>query len=303
MYAIESSAVLRGGASIVSAMALIGLIDNLIRVIAVDAGLWQFIAFRSAMACPLIILFCLMTGRRMRVHRFWPVLLRSCLISSAIIIYFGSLTLLPIASAGASLFTSPIFMLVISVTILRTRVGAVRVAAIAVGFVGMLLVLKPNPADFGPMMILPLMAGLLYAIGQLVTRRLCSKEDTIMILFGFFSAIGILGLIGLAILALAPIPDEVRSQAPFFLTGWSTPTRPFLFWTAVQAVGSLIAVAGLIRGYQIAEPTIVGVFEYSFLLFAGFWSWVFWSELPDQLGLLGIALIASAGTAIALRAR
>jgi drug/metabolite transporter (DMT)-like permease len=69
----------------------------------------------------------------------------------------------------------------------------------------------------------------------------------------------------------------------------------------MQAVGSLVAVACIVRSYQIAEPSYVAVFEYLFLLFAVFWGYVLWGDLPSVLGFAGLALIIGAGAVIVLR--
>ena len=208
---------------------------------------------------------------------------------------------MPIAIAGATLFTSPIFLLLFSVFIFRTPVGIWRVTAVILGFIGIVLVLKPNPRDLELFTLVPALAGMMYAIGQLVTRHKCSDEDTFVMLFGFFLGTGILGMLGMIALTIFSVPESWVASAPFVVTGWTVPTTDFLFWTAIQAIGSLIAVAGLIRGYQIAEPTYVGVFEYSFIVFAGFWGWVIWNEVIDAVSFVGIAAIISAGIIITIR--
>ena len=284
-------------------MVIIGLIDNFVPIIAAEAGLWQFHAIRSLVATPLIVLLVLARGRSLRPLRPWTVALRSILISASMLLYFGSLALMPIAEAGAGLFSSPIFVLIFSVLLFRTRVGIWRVSAVLAGFGGVLLVLKPDFTDLNVFVLFPLFAGAFYGISQLMTRHYCSREDTLVILLGFYTAIGIAGVGGLFVFTLWPAPDAWLSSAPFFTQGWVTPSKSFLFWTCLQSLGSLVGVAGLIRGYQMADPTYLGVFEYSFLLFAGFWGWVLWQQIPDAAALAGIAAIIGAGTAITIRSR
>ncbi len=287
---------------IVAAMSLIGLIDNFVRYIAEESGVWQFHMIRSIIACPVILCFCLIRQQSIKPRLFWAVALRSTLMASALVLYFGSITLMPIAEAGATLFGAPIFVLIFSVILFGTRVDRWRIIAVALGFSGMLLILRPDPQNLNVFALLPLLAGVLYALGQLTTRHLCSKEHTPVLLIGFFVALGILGLIGTVLFSLVRVPDSWQLAAPFFFTGWVYPTERFWFWTTIQALGSLVAVSGLIRGYQIAEPTYVAVFEYSFLIFAGFWGWILWQEKPDAIGFIGIFGIVAAGILITLRA-
>ena len=292
---------MRGGLLILASMALIGLIDNFVRFIAMEAGLWQFLFIRSLIVCPALLLFFLWKKSRIRPRRIWPVALRSVLVASAILIYFGSVSIMPIAAAGATLFSSPIFMLVFAVLWFQTKVGYRRIAAVAIGFAGVLLVLRPDINDLNLLTILPLLSGAFYALGQLITRHLCADENTSVVLFAFFLALGVMAAGGLVFFTFLEVPAAWRNQAPFHTAGWIVPTQAFFMWTLVQAAGSLFAVSGLVRGYQIGDPTFLGVFEYSFLIYAGFWSWVLWGELPDAVSLAGIVAICLAGVVIISR--
>ena len=299
----RSSQVIYGGFILVGSMAIAGLIDNFIRIIAEESGLWQFQLFRSTLASMVIVCYCLCRKQKLLPIRFWAVALRSFLMAAVMIIYFGSLTMMPIAEAGATLFSAPIFLLVFSVFLFGTKVGLIRIFAVIAGFIGVLLVLKPDPANLDYLTFLPLLAGVFYALTQLVTRHLCADEHTSVVSLGFFLAAGLCGLVGIIAFSVFEAPEEWMAVAPFYVTGWVEPTGRFLFWTAVQCGGSLIAISGLVRSYQIAEPTYIVVFEYSFLVFAGFWGWLLWKEIPDAIGIVGIVTIVGSGIVITLRTR
>ena len=282
-------------------MFIIGLIDNFVGFIALEAGVWQFHFIRSSIGCTAIIAYCVYKG-----YSIWPqkpgiVFIRSALIAASMILYFGSLALMPIAEAGAALFSSPLFILAFSVLFFKTKVGYLRVICVGLGFTGVLLVLKPDLGNFSITTLFPLMAGALYALGQILTRHYCADEKTSVVLLGFFAMIGVFGLLGSVILTYLDLSPATIQSAPFFLTGWQPISSEFIFWTVIQASGSIIAVAGLVKGYQVAEPTFVTIFEYSFLIFAGFWGWVIWSQIPDAWGMVGIAMIIGAGIVITIR--
>ena len=298
---LQSSATIKGALMVLSAMLLIGLIDNFVRIVAEHSGVWQFHLFRSMMACPLIVLYCLSTGKRIRPKRPIVVMLRSLILTAGLVCYFVSLSLLPIATAGAGLFTSPLFLVLFSVAFFGSSVGVWRIAAVIVGFSGVLMVLQPDPSALGPTTFLPVLAGALYAVAQLITRHFLADENTSTVLLWFFLMFGIIGLVGTMAMTAINVPAAWLEAAPFFFSGWRAPTAEFLFWTTIQALGSLVAVSGLIRGYQIADPTYIGVFEYSFLLSAGLWSWMLWNEIPNAVGMVGIAAIIAAGALISVR--
>jgi len=288
--------------SILSAMVVIGFIDNFVVLIAADAGIWQFHAVRAVMSLPIFLALVWLGLGRIAPVRWAGVAGRSFFLTLAMVLYFATLGVLPVAQAAAGLFTSPIFVVLISAVVLRQRIGAFRIGAVAVGFAGVLLILRPDLSDFSARTIVPLFAGLFYAVSALATRTWCRDETTLTLLAGSFTGLGLAGAIGLAAFTLFPVDTAGRADA-FVLMGWVDPTRTFLFWTAVQAVGSLVGVFLIIRAYQLGEASYVGIFEYSLLVFISAWAWVLRGETIDARGVLGIALIICSGTVIALRSR
>jgi len=286
---------------ILFAMTIIGLIDNYVRLIAEDAGLFQFHFLRGVMAIPMILAAAWWFGMTVRPKRIGAVALRSLATTVSMFLYFGSLAIVPVANAGAGLFTSPIFVLLISALVLRQPVGLFRILAVGVGFAGVLLVLRPGGEGVSFTSAMPVLAGAFYAVGAVMTRRICAGESTMAILLGMFVTMTLAGGVGLAVLTWSGWGGGV--EAGFFAMGWQPPTPRFWMLTLVQAVGSLIAVYCITRAYLIAEAAFVGVFEYMFLLTAGFWGWLLWRQLPDLVTTIGIVLIVCAGAVIVLRSR
>lgn len=287
-------------AAILAAMLLIGLIDNFVVRIAEDGGLWQFHALRSAMALPLIAALALFGLGVLRPKRVGWVMLRSSVVALALVLYFGALGFLSVAEAAAGLFTAPLFVLVISAVALGERVGPVRAAAACGGFAGVLLVLRPETGGLSSATVMAVLAGFFYAIGAILTRRRCAEEPPLALLAGFFAVLGVVGLAGLAATALWPPSEAAQS---FLSRPWASPTPAFLWWTFVQAVGSVAAVLLIVRGYQLADASFVSVFEYSLLIFAAAWAYLLRGELIDGSSLAGICLIIGSAVLIALRER
>lgn len=236
-------------------------------------------------------------GWRLRPRNWGWVAARSFFLSASMVVYFAAVALMPIAQVAAGLFTLPIFVVLISVFVLRMRVGPWRIAAVATGFVGGLMVLHPEAGRFTALSLLPVAAGLLYAAQVVITRHRCAEEGTMSLQAGFFAALAFWSVAGLGFVHLVlPAPGD-----SFPTMGWVTPTGPFLLWTGVQAGGSLLALAVLTRGYQMAEPTRLAVSECGFLASVSLWAWALWGEVQPPLGHAGIALIALAGAVISLR--
>lgn len=283
--------------SILAGMATLGLTDNFVPYISERGSLWQFHFIRSLMAFAVLAGVVALGFGSLRARRIWAVLGRSFFQASAMLIYFGCLSVLPIGVVVAGLFTAPLFVVLISILFQGKRVGPYRWAAVVLGFVGALMVIRPDPAALDPVAFFPILAGLLYAIGAVATRAWCEGESTLSLTAGFFGMLGLFGLIGIFFVNA----DAPAGHAGFVLRSWGPLDAAMLFWFAVQAVGSLIGIGLIFRGYLMGEASHVAVFEYSLLVFASFWAWVMWDQTVPLPGLMGMVLIAAAGAVIALR--
>lgn len=283
-------------AAVVIAMAIIGFIDQFVRVIAEQSSLWTFHLIRSTAMWGIALIAVAIMGRRLRVVSWRGVAGRSFAISAAMMIYFAGLGFLPVAQVAAGLFTAPIWVLILSVAMFGQRIGPLRIAAVLAGFAGVVLVLAPDPATLTPWTFLPAVAGAFYAVGALATRAWCPAEQTLVLALGVFACMGLWGVGG--VLAFGWWGGE---GGDFLTRGWVRPTPAVWGLIALQAVGSLVAVLLLTTGYQLAEASLVSTFEYSVLAFSAFFGWLLWDERLGPPGLLGLALIAAAGSVIAVR--
>ncbi len=299
--AAPSSRPLFGAAMIVGGMVLIGFIDNFVQVFADYAGLWQFHALRSLIAIPTIFTIAWLAGFRLKPIRWGGAMLRTVLITASMLLYFGSLPMAPIAQVGAGIFTSPIWVLVFSTLLFRTPIGPRRILAVAIGFAGAMLILRPWESGFTTWSVVPIIAGALYALAMIATRRFCADEPTLGLNLLFFATLGLAGAVGAGVLHIAPQPD-LAADAGFFFQGWIWPL-PLTAWglLAMQAFGSIIAVLMLTKGYQSAETSLVIPFEYTFLISASVTAWLVFGEQVDRTTLIGMVLIVGAGIFIAVR--
>lgn len=281
----------------VGAMAIIGVIDNVVILLAETIGLWQFHLSRALLMLPLIGGLSLLGMGRLRPQRPGPVILRSALIALAMLFYFASLALMPIAQALAGLFTSPIFVLLITALAMGHRIGPWRILAVLIGFAGILCVLQPNPYDFDAQTLLPVAGGLFYALSAILTRSHCAQESTVALLAAMILTLGLAGAIGLVVCSVLSLPDG------FVTRGMVWDMQPALRWIVVQAVGSTIAVFMLIKAYQIGETSYVAVFEYSVMIFGPLFAWVALGQVIGVMQVAGIGLIAAAGALLGWRSK
>jgi drug/metabolite transporter (DMT)-like permease len=293
-----SGPVLRSVALILAGVALLGFTDNLVRLFAAEAGLWQFHLLRSAMALPLLVLAACAFGLPLRPRRWGPLAARSLAQAAAMLLYFGSLPFVPIAQAAAALFTAPLFVLIFAAGLFGHRIGPWQLAAVALGFAGILVLLRPEPANIDALTFVPVAAGALYGLSNLLTREWCADEPVAALLAGFFLALGLAGAAGAVL--LAALPAQILPGAEFLTRPWTPAlSLPALGVLLVQAAGSLVAVGCIARGYQTGETSQLTVFEYFFLVSASFWAWVIWGEALHGPDYLGIAMIFASGAMVA----
>ncbi|MEX0319395.1 MAG: DMT family transporter [Ruegeria sp.] len=300
MQASSSTSPVSASILMVAAMAILGVIDNVVVLLAETIGLWQFQLTRTLMMLPLIGAMSLIGLGGLRPQRLGAVILRSALVATALMFYFSALALMPIAQALAGLFTSPMFVLLISSLGMGQRIGIWRILAVVVGFVGILCVLQPDPQDFDFNVLLPVAGGFFYALGAVTTRHMCAGESTVVLLGALVIALGLAGSAGLIGLAAFPV-EAVNGPAGFVTRGWVWPMSEAIPWVVVQAVGSSLAVFMLIKAYQLGEPSYVSVFEYSVMIFGPLFAWAALGQPVGMMQVVGIALIAMAGSVIALR--
>jgi drug/metabolite transporter (DMT)-like permease len=286
------------GAVLVYAV-IIAFTDNFVRVIARDGGLWQFHATRTAMGFAILAILAVPLGLRLWPKRPLAVMARSAIHGTAMLIYFGALAFLPVAQVAAGLFTAPIFVLLIQRLAYGRRVLGLEILAVALGFLGVILVLGPNALSGATLAaLLPVCAGALYAMGNIATRAWCAGETAETIVAWFFGVLGLMGLVGMAVLWAFPLPAPPGAEG-FVLRGPVWPTGSFLWWTFVQAAGSLLGVGMIVKAYQLAEAAKVSVLEYIILPASAAWGYLLWGETLGWLSVLGMAMIVLAGVLIA----
>ena len=290
----------RGAVLLVTGISIFGFSDNLTLLVSDQVGVGQFHFSRSLFAMIMVALLGRLWGLAV-VPRYWkPVLARTAFMVTSMLLYFGVMPMMPIAEAGAGLFTSPIFVLLFSSILFKERIGWRRIFAVIIGSAGVLLVLRPGGAGFTVYHLLPVVAGASYAMGSLITYRHLREESPLAILMSFIVSIGIVGAFATTGLTLFPASDGLRQQAPFLFSSWQSVEGIFWVWIAVIAAGASVALSLMTRAYQLTKTSYAAIYEYAYLLSVGCFGWLFWDIIPDMVSIAGIALIIMAGVVIAL---
>lgn len=285
-----------------SGMFALGLTDNLVVLVSETSSLWMFHTLRGIVAAGMIACLAMMGFTSLRARRPFWVFLRNFFNATALLIYFGCLAFLPVGVAVAGFLTAPIFVLVFSVLFRGVRAGPMRWLAVMFGFSGALMVVWPEDGSLTLLSLAPIAGGMFYAISAIGTRAWCEGEGTMVMTFAYISILGVMGAIGLIILTVWPVVAP-EGAAGWVHRGYVSPDH--IAWLVVfgQAVGSIIGVLLLTKGYQLGESSFVAINEYSLIIFASFFAWLLWGQTLGAIALLGIGFILVSGCIIALRSK
>lgn len=276
-----------GVALMLAAMAILPFIDVIAKKLG-QAGMpiaivvWARALFGGLMTLP----FALQAEGR---HAFRPAqplrqLVRAALLFSATFLFFQSLKYLPIADALAIFFVNPLVIVILSALALRERVGPRRWAAVAVGFAGTLIIIRPG--------IVEVNAGTLYALGAgvalgsyfVMTRAMAGVADAMVLTFQTSA-------IGAALLTLA---------LPFL---WVAPS--LAQWAMLAALG-VIATLGhvlITKAYVHAEASLLAPLAFTEIVMATVLGYAFFGDLPDRWTVLGVTILIASAVYISVRER
>jgi len=190
-----------------------------------------------------------------------------------------------LATATTLAFSGPLFVTLLSIPILGHKVGWWRTFAVFLGFVGVVLVMRPGSDAFQLVALLPITAAVCYAFVS-ISARLFNDSDTTA-LINLHATLGALG--GIIIVTL--------------VTGHWQPMRTHLDWLWFFAMGMAggCAVFCLITAYRMAEPSSLSPFEYFGIPFSFMLGWVFFGETPFDSLIPGVFFIVGGGLLVIWR--
>ena len=293
----------KGAMLILVGMLILAIVDNYVRFVAQDIGLWQFHLMRSVVSVALIYFYAVSVRRKLKPKNLRAVLLRTSFLVLAMFIYFGSLAFLPISQVAAGFFTSPIFVMVFSILFWREKIHFYRLIAIVCGSIGVVLVLGIYLNHITWLYFIPVLAGMFYAMSSILLRNWCSEEDAVSIMLIFFLGMGIVGLFMICLLEVNTFFNIYQIPESFLTANLKLPSINTIFIIFVHALGSILGGVLITLGYQKGETSFVSIFEYSFLFFATTWAYLFFGELITLTIFIGMLLIFGSGYLLSLRGR
>jgi len=198
------------------------------------------------------------------------------------LLFISALAYLPLAEGTAIIYISPILVTALSGPMLGDRVTRWQWFAVIIGFIGVLIVVRPGGGIHHPMAFFALGAAISFSLYQIITRKLSHLESA--------STTNLIsGLISACVTSL---------MIPFF---WKTPTPCFLGLMILLGVSARVSHLLMTKAYQYAKPSTLAPFTYLQLLFAGLIGYAVFQQMPDTIGLLGMLIIVTGGLCVLLK--
>ncbi|MQQ10408.1 EamA family transporter [Epibacterium sp. SM1979] len=258
--------------------------DVIVKFVSETQSAFQIVFFSSLLSFPLLTLMMVgdkTIGNLRPKYPGWTVL-RSLIIPFIPASAFYAFSVLPLAQAYALLFATPLLITLLSIPVLKERVGVQRLAAVGVGFIGVLVVLRPGGTELGLGHAAALLAALGNATQSVILRKVSNEERAIVLML--YPMLGTVALMGLT-LPFVYVPLEAAE----------------LGGLAVVALFGFCATLLVVKAYTIGEAATVAPMQYSQIIWATLYGSLLFGEDVDAMTLTGAAIIIASGIFIVLR--
>lgn len=197
------------------------------------------------------------------------------------IMFFWAVTYLPLADTVTFYLAAPIYVTALSALVLREAVGWRRWSAVAVGFVGVVIALRPSTAMLTWPAMIALVGSMFFAVFLILTRTLRGTSDVVMVSGTFVAMLAVSGAV-----------------APF---AWIAPSPRDFALMALLGVVAMVAFACINRSLKLAPASVAVPYQYTMILWAIGLGWLVFGDVPDAWTLAGAAIIVAAGLYILWR--
>ena len=293
----KASSNARGIGFLILAMLIISLQSIAVKGLGGDYPVLEMVVLRNLVALPFTLFFFRYEGKRglPTTKQFKREFIRGIFLFLSYTTFMMGLAALPLADVESIRFSGPMMITILSVFMLGEKVESSRWLALIVGFVGVLLIVRPGSATFNIGSIFILISVLFYALTVMSTRKLQATDSSATM--AFYSSLVYLAAALILVpltLVIGEIPDAHPSIA-FLFRDWTMPT----LLDGVIMCGLGLVWAGwtyfMARAYSLAQASVAAPFEYLSLPINVMWGFAIWREIPTWMTLAGAALTLLSG--------
>ncbi len=280
----EKTSPLSGILMALVAFGLFSAHDVAVKMLGGGYAVFQVVFFSVLLTFPLVIFMLLRDnehGTLIPRHPYWTALRTVSAVITGFCAFYA-FTVLPLAQVYAILFASPLLITVLSIPVLGESVGPHRWGAVVVGLIGVMIVLRPGGIEFGLGHLAAMTAAFTGALSAVIVRKIGREErSAVLLLYPMVANFLLMG-------ALLPF---VYRPVPLGDLG---------LW-AIMAAFAFVASLALIQAYRRADAVLVAPMQYSQIIWAALYGWVFFDETIGVGTALGAGVIMCSGLYIVFR--
>ncbi len=293
-------------AILVFGLFLFSLQDIILKHFSDKYSVLQLVFLRGLIAMALMLAFLKLAAISVPLWSSKPklILVRGLLGFTSYIAYYLAIAAMPLAEVVAITFTMPLFVTAMSAVILGEKVGLRRWGAVIFGFIGVMVILSPSGEFNGLAVALAFTASFTYASHTIITRFLSSHDDPLTIAFNAL----LIFTVASAVLSTLILNETitVSSDHPslaFFGRDWAMPGAVDM--ALILAIGVIAAIGFycLSKAYCMAEASALAPFEFTYIIWAVVFGYLFWNEIPSATTIAGILILISSSLYISYRER
>ena len=293
----------RGALFILAGMLIFSVQDVLIRQLSDGGSLLQVLTMRGVLGALVISIFVKLIGRQLTISSSYPFLAASrvVLFFVGFLCFYFALSHMRLAEATALFFASPLFITAISKLVLKETVGMFRVAAMIIGFIGVMFIVQPSADGFSVIAIFPLFTALTYSISMMIARHTKEKDTIWQQMLHLYIGSALFAGVASLVLYILGLDEIDLPYAGYIVRQWSFADSHVLSIICMVAVIGSTGMLLLTSAYRVGTPSVVAPFEYSLLFLAGAWGFFLFGEVPNAYSIFGMVLIVSSSLFIFVR--
>lgn len=275
----EKNTSMRGISAMLMAVVLFSLMDAGLKWLSPHYPAIQITAMRAMASLPFVIVYIFIrksAGSLLNIR--WPLhLLRGALGICMLALFTFGLKALPLSEAYSLFFIAPLLITILSVPLLKEKVGPARWVAIFTGLLGVLIVLRPgteNLVSLGSLSVLA--AAVCYSISAIAVRVISRTDSSDSMVFWAMTMIAI-------------------GAGAYAAPNWQSVAHQHLWVLAAIGITGFFGQVAVTAAFQKGEASVVAPFEYSALAWGMGLDWLLWQTLPDSIALFGAFVIIGSG--------
>ena len=285
---------------------LFSMQDIIIKYFSDQYSVLQIVFVRGMIALGLLLFMIKLTRESIALKSRRPFLMvaRGLLGFSSYTTYYLAVAAMPLAEVVSITFTMPLFVTAMSALILGEKVGLRRWSAVVVGFIGVLIILSPSGEFNSLAVVFAFAAAITYASQTILTRFLGNHDHPMTIAFNAILIFTIAsGLLSLLLLSGTIAISSNHPSLAFFGRDWTMPTDLDFFLMLVIGAIAATGFYCLSKAYCSSEASAVAPFEFTYIIWAVAFGYLFWNEVPGATTIFGIIVLISSSLYIWYRER